>query len=241
MNKLIVLCVFIILFYKHANALPGGAPSQTCISMTPSPTKHGQPQKTDAPYVIQVDKSYYAVNDTVKVYIKSCKDGMEIAGFLIQAREENSNKPLGQFSKIPENTRHLDCTADNADTERAAVTQMRTLTQMPKKMLMFEWKPTEMTSGKIQFVATILKDRPTFWLRVKSVVLEKKTHGMNYTMPNNDKCPGKNSSMTTTPKTNENGSRDMGTTPKGNSGLSNAAFTNLLLFMAAAVTAMIFI
>lgn len=40
-------------------------------------------------------------------------------------------------------------------------------------MLMFEWKPTEMTSGKIQFVATILKDRPTFWLGVKSVVLEK--------------------------------------------------------------------
>lgn len=117
MNKVIVQCVFIILLYKHANAFPGGAPSGTCISMKPSPTKHGQPQNDDAPYVIQVDKSYYAMNDTVKVYIKSCKDGMEIAGFLIQAREEDQNIPLGDFAKIPSNTRLLDCTANNAETE----------------------------------------------------------------------------------------------------------------------------
>jgi hypothetical protein len=66
-------------------------------------------------YVIQVDKTYYSQNGTVKVYIKVCGN-TEIGGFLIEAREEGKAIPLGNFSEIPETTKHLDCTSMNAET-----------------------------------------------------------------------------------------------------------------------------
>ena len=71
MNLLLLLCAFVTLFCKHTNALPNGAPIGTCISMRPSAAKHGAEARTTVPpYVIEVDKSYYGENSTVKVYIK---------------------------------------------------------------------------------------------------------------------------------------------------------------------------
>ena len=116
MNLLFLLCTFVPLLYKHTNALPNGAPIGTCISMRPSAAKHrAEAQTTNPPYVIEVDKSYYAENSTVKVYIKACGDDI-IGGFLIEARKKNEQIPLGHFNKIPSQTKHLDCTSMNAET-----------------------------------------------------------------------------------------------------------------------------
>ena len=117
MNLLLLLCAFVTLFCKHTNALPNGAPIGTCISMRPSAAKHrAEAQTTNPPYVIEVDKSYYAENSTVKVYIKACGNDT-IGGFLIEARKKNEQIPLGHFNKIPSQTKHLDCTSMNAETE----------------------------------------------------------------------------------------------------------------------------
>ena len=116
MNQLFLLCAFVPLFYRLANARPNGAPIGTCITMAPSVAKHGAAaQNTMAPYVIQVDKTYYSQDGAVKVYIK-VSGNTTIGGFLIEAREEGQTIPLGNFSKIPETTKHLDCTSMNAET-----------------------------------------------------------------------------------------------------------------------------
>ena len=84
--------------------------------MRPSAAKHGaEARTTDPPYLIEVDKSYYGENSTVKVYIKACGNGT-IGGFLIEAREMDQQIPLGRFTKIPSQTQHLDCTSMNAET-----------------------------------------------------------------------------------------------------------------------------
>ncbi len=115
MNQLFLFCAFVPLFYRLANALPGGAPEGTCITMRPSVAKHGAAQGTTAPYVIQVDKKYYSQNSTVKVTVNVTED-TTIGGFLIEAREEGKDKPLGSFNMIPPNTKSLDCTSFGAET-----------------------------------------------------------------------------------------------------------------------------
>ena len=116
MNLLLLLCSFVPLFYKHTNAFSTGAPIGTCITMQPNVDRHGaEAQTTDPPYVIEVDKSYYAENSTVKVYIKTCGD-TTIRGFLIEARKKDQQIPLGRFDKIPSQTKHLDCTSMKAET-----------------------------------------------------------------------------------------------------------------------------
>ena len=84
---------------------------KTCITMTPSVAAHGaDPQKTDAPYTIEVDMKYYNENSTVEVIVNGKTDSDTIGGFLIEAREEGKMKPLGRFTDIPATTDHLDCT-----------------------------------------------------------------------------------------------------------------------------------
>ena len=79
--------------------------------MTPSVDAHGaDPQKTDAPYTIEVDMKYYNENSTVEVIVNGKADDNTIGGFLIEAREEGKMKPLGRFTDIPEKTDYLDCT-----------------------------------------------------------------------------------------------------------------------------------
>ena len=115
MNRLFLFCAFVPLFYRVANALPNGAPQGTCRTMMPSVAKHGAAQGSTAPYVIQVDKKYYSQDSTVKVTVNVTED-TTIGGFLIEAREEGKDKPLGNFNMIPPKTKHLDCTFFGAET-----------------------------------------------------------------------------------------------------------------------------
>ena len=114
MNRLFLYCAFVPLFYRVANALPNGAPQGTCITMSP---KHAgaAAQGATAPYVIEVDKKYYSQDSTVKVTVNVTED-TTIGGFLIEAREEGKDKPLGNFNMIPPKTKHLDCTFFGAET-----------------------------------------------------------------------------------------------------------------------------
>ena len=115
MNRLFLFCAFVPLFFRLANALPSGAPLGTCKTMRPSVAKHGAAQGTTAPYVIEVDKKYYSQDSTVKVTVNVTED-TTIGGFLIEAREEGKDKPLGNFNMIPPKTKHLDCTSSGAET-----------------------------------------------------------------------------------------------------------------------------
>ena len=119
MSHLFLLCFFVPLLYQHVNAYSTGPPDSVCTTMQPSPRAHGSAQTSEAPYVIHVDKSYYANsgNGTVKVYVKACGE-RKIGGFLIQARENGKNVPLGNFTTIPQRAKYLDCTGNAiAETE----------------------------------------------------------------------------------------------------------------------------
>ena len=124
MNLLLLLCAFVPLFYRHTNALSDGAPTGACITMRP---KHGvDAQTTEPPYVIEVDKPYYDENSKVKVYIKACGDAT-IGGFLIEARKKDGQIPLGNFTSIPSQTKHLNCTSMSAETAVRIYSKLETL------------------------------------------------------------------------------------------------------------------
>jgi hypothetical protein len=114
MNRLFLFCAFVPLFYRVANALPNGAPQGTCITMRPNHAG-AFAQSATPPYVIEVDKKYYSQDSTVKVTVNVTED-TTIGGFLIEAREEGKDKPLGNFNMIPPKTKHLDCTFFGAET-----------------------------------------------------------------------------------------------------------------------------
>ena len=64
-------------------AFPGGAPSSTCDSMTPSEGAHGRPARTDEPpYELKAE-----LKENKKVMITiSGKEGAKFKGFFLQAR-----------------------------------------------------------------------------------------------------------------------------------------------------------
>ena len=119
MSRVFLLCFFVHLLYRHANSYSTGPPRSVCTSMTPGKAAHGNAETSDAPYVIQINKSYYHndMDGTVEVSLKAC-DKRTIGGFLIEAREKGKAVPLGNFVTIPPKAKYLDCTRSaNAESE----------------------------------------------------------------------------------------------------------------------------
>ena len=214
MDRLFLVCALISLFCRFANARSGGAPQETCKTMAPNAQSHGEPQETDPPCMIQVDKAYYNESSNITVTVKANMSAT-IRGILIQAREVGKDKALGRFTKIPSMTKHLDCKSFGAENERGAVTHSQSLGAAT--MLTFQWEPTSMTTGDIYFMATIVQSQNTYWLEAKSDKLQDMTTGMvSGTTPNN---------------TSSTPTGAMKTTPKDNGAISNAAANIALLIL----------
>lgn len=86
----------------RSNAYSTGAPEETCNDMTPQ--HHVDPQSSQAPYTLTVSRNTIRSGDDVKLTIEGKSPQDKIKGFLIQVRQNNSNKPLGTFKVDPKDS-----------------------------------------------------------------------------------------------------------------------------------------
>ncbi|XP_003742600.1 putative ferric-chelate reductase 1 homolog [Galendromus occidentalis] len=97
MAPTICALVLLCLFLECTVALPGGAPSFSCSSMTPVHFGfHAQPVK-ESPFAVRQSKlTYTPGNDSIVVALTASKN-RSFKGFLVKALNPISNKPIGKF------------------------------------------------------------------------------------------------------------------------------------------------
>eukprot|EP00058_Branchiostoma_floridae_P015841 XP_002601329.1 hypothetical protein BRAFLDRAFT_82772 [Branchiostoma floridae] len=120
-------------------------------------------QTSSPPYELLVDKQTYSVGEQINVTIQ--QTGSEtFEGFYIQARPVGRNEPVGTFTALDDDiTLVVDCAPDTQN----AVGHRRTNYSLPivqKTVVSVIWTAPNVTSGDIQFRATVLQNFTTFWV-----------------------------------------------------------------------------
>lgn len=140
-SKTTILTTFFI-FSAFLEALPTGAPLNTCQTMLPR--HNAEPIDSDnPPYEIV----YSPVNNfTLKVTLQSKQEDLSFRGFLIQARRQWNGEAIGKWSTSEDSTKTIDC----FDRENSAVTHDHKQNSQSRKMgfnkLTFVWTcPQEQT------------------------------------------------------------------------------------------------
>lgn len=75
-----------------------GAPADACENMTPQ--HHVDPQKSAAPYILEVSQQSVKSGDTVELTLRGQKPSNTFKGFMVQARVGDT--PVGQFQIAPD-------------------------------------------------------------------------------------------------------------------------------------------
>ncbi|XP_076034442.1 putative ferric-chelate reductase 1 homolog [Oratosquilla oratoria] len=133
-----------------------GAPDTACDSMVPG---HGSPpQSSDTPFFITADKTEVSSGDKVQV-IMSSPNGDPFKGFLIQARDTNTDKILGTFSS--KEYKFLTC----GQGFNNAVTHMNSQVEYDVKV---NWEAPKDYTGSVIFKGTFLANFTVFWVNVTS-------------------------------------------------------------------------
>ncbi|XP_011704937.1 PREDICTED: putative defense protein 3 [Wasmannia auropunctata] len=147
----------LVLFSISVFGFPDGAPVDACVKPRPNQPYHGearsQPLNT-SPYKILASSSQYRPGTQVTVKIT----GAPFKGFFIQARDSNTNKWIGSWTRTPNTFVHGECSAvthtDPHDKEQAT----------------FIWSAPADAQGSVYFTGTVLKDYATFWSDLVSQV-----------------------------------------------------------------------
>ncbi|RNA18664.1 defense Hdd11 [Brachionus plicatilis] len=165
-SKTTIFTTFFI-FSAFLEALPTGAPLNTCQTMLPR--HNAEPIDTDnPPYEIV----FSPVNNfTLNVILQSKEQDKSFRGFLMQARREWNGEAIGKWSTSEESTKTIDC----FDREDSAVTHDHKQNPISRKVgfkkLTFEWTcPEGMSPNGIILIATIAETSKVIYVNVSKVV-----------------------------------------------------------------------
>ncbi|XP_053349509.1 putative ferric-chelate reductase 1 [Clarias gariepinus] len=149
---LLLGCVWVCECYSN------GQVSSSCSDLTPS---HGSSAQTNAPpYTVTADTSSYKQGDTITVTLSGTSGGFK--GFLLEARPVGGNSLVGTFSLMGSASQLLKC--GGVSNSAVSHTSSTSKTQIQSK-----WTaPTSGNLGNIEFRATFVRDKSTFWVAVKS-------------------------------------------------------------------------
>ncbi|XP_064625393.1 ferric-chelate reductase 1-like [Lineus longissimus] len=150
---------------------PNGAPSSACINMVPQ--HRVDPQTSKAPFTIEISKSKYAVNEPVEVTLLGT-GGEQFEGFLLEARRVDPNAPggtselIGTFAVPAGLGSEVKTTCPGS--KGNGLTHAK---QQKRSSLKVTWTaPSGKTEGHLEFRATFVKNIGTFWINVKSPILD---------------------------------------------------------------------
>ncbi|XP_058446837.1 putative defense protein Hdd11 [Malaya genurostris] len=147
-----------------ALSFSAGAPTGACGDLIPQ--HHTDPQKTPAPYTIQLNKNKVKSGEGMTVTVKGNTAKDTIKGLLCQAR--SGETPVGSFDVPPNNNfiQTLDC----GNTKKSAVTHKK-MTSDPKE-ISFNWVAPRGFSGDIRMTCTIALNGGVFWVKEQSAALK---------------------------------------------------------------------
>ncbi|CAL4102296.1 unnamed protein product [Meganyctiphanes norvegica] len=160
-GKSLLACV-LLSSLRDTLGYPGGAPAAACVDMVP---QHGATaQNTTAPFSFQMGMSDTPLGNNSRVTLNLEVNKIEyFKGLLLQAREVGSNQAIGTFY-INENNniKYLTCGDEGSNN---AVTHS---SSDKKSSIEVDWEPDDDFEGDVQFVATVVKDAPIYWVAFKS-------------------------------------------------------------------------
>ncbi|XP_061188528.1 ferric-chelate reductase 1-like [Saccostrea echinata] len=155
--------VLSFLLVKTSVGYPDGAPERACFFMIP---RHTHPQSNrpifkqmgGSPYNITVSSVTYTPNKPLRVTIS----GAPFKGFLIVAGEEGSKDwPTGQWYTENDAARPMFCSGNND-----AITHSNS--RWKDSITLLWYGPTHSTADMIQFIATVVTNRTTYWTEIRS-------------------------------------------------------------------------
>lgn len=146
-----------------------GAPEAACETMEPSTEDdaHGSVNGADGqenPYKIELSATDYKKDTDITVTLKGDDTNM-IKGFMLYASIDGSKIPLGEFIGIEDadvDKKTITCTND-----KAVVTHKDG--QVDKPTVEVTWKPPTESDKDIYLMATVAKEKATWFKDVKSV------------------------------------------------------------------------
>eukprot|EP00105_Crassostrea_gigas_P001211 XP_011413266.1 PREDICTED: putative defense protein 3 [Crassostrea gigas] len=163
MSKMCFVGLFILFLVKSTEGYPDGAPERACFFMIPRHThpQSGRPifkQAGGTPYNITLSSLTYTPNRPLRVTIS----GAPFKGFLIVAGEEGSKDwPTGQWYTENDAARPMFCSGKND-----AITH--TNSRWKDSITLLWYGPTHSTADMIQFIATVVTNRTTYWTEIRS-------------------------------------------------------------------------
>ncbi|XP_075215602.1 putative ferric-chelate reductase 1 homolog [Lycorma delicatula] len=155
---------FIFQLIKDVNSYSNGAPTFVCQSMIPG---HGvSAQNSVAPYSITPAQPQ-TEGSKVKLMLTS-PSKEEFTGFLVQGRTSaTSNNTIGSFISLPEDAKTIDCN----NIKGSAATQSN---NSKRNSVELEWEAPPDYDGSVTFLATVVKNKQTFWVGIESAPVHVK-------------------------------------------------------------------
>ena len=154
---LIMLITAFLCLLSTINAYKDGAPATVCNSMMPT---HGAAAQTGFdPYIISIFPIFYSSGTTHTVTLETV--GGPFKGYLLTMRRVDNHAIIVPGFSAPNGAQLLTC--DNQ--ANAAVTHTDNST---KTSVMFTWTAPAQSVGDLQVVATVVKDKATFWTKIES-------------------------------------------------------------------------
>ncbi|XP_073427375.1 putative ferric-chelate reductase 1 [Dendrobates tinctorius] len=164
------MVVALVLFPLQVTAYPNGLVTEACSDMSP---QHGYAAQTSsAPYMLTASKTSYKAGDKITVTLKNTSQDYPIEGFLIQARQPNSNTPLGSFQVTGSDIQTLNCT-----TTASAVSHT---SDKAKDIVEVTWIAPNVTFSTIQFRATAVSNLSIFWTNLAGPSLTYSGSGLSH-------------------------------------------------------------
>lgn len=172
------LCLGVVLVtvacWTGVEGLPTGAPMAACGSMTPG---HGTEQTGPNPYSISVMNQMTKYTPGTPLTIQVVGSG-DFRGILLQARlaDGSSTTPVGTFqdpdASSGSKVRLLQCS-----TAGDAITHVSALTNTIAGGLELTWMPPMTDVGNVYFVATVAREKMTWWKGAESSQLAYDSSG----------------------------------------------------------------
>ncbi|XP_069795133.1 putative ferric-chelate reductase 1 isoform X2 [Narcine bancroftii] len=162
-------------FLVDVSGYSSGQVSGVCTSMAPN---HGpSAQTSDAPFQVTASSSTFNPGDVITVTLKS-NLGVNFRGFLLEARSavSTSTIPLGTFNTTSPEAQLLNCNVDGITYNDSAVSHN---SKSEKNEIIVTW--TAPNTGHIKFRATFVMTKETFWIGVKSQIIQSMVTGSSVT------------------------------------------------------------
>ncbi|XP_077101171.1 putative ferric-chelate reductase 1 [Siphateles boraxobius] len=162
---------------------PNGLVSGSCGSLFPN---HGSiAQTSSSPFTVIADKTAFKKGDEIRVSLNT-QSGDYFKGFMLQANLVGSNNPIGIFTVTGNGAQVISCS-------NVANRSVSHTTNSQKTSMQAKWTaPISGQLGNIEFRATFVRNKETFWVGVKSSAVVYDGTGTTVTVaptvPSNPDC-----------------------------------------------------